>query len=131
MAKDKLISHDIVSACNIMSRIHWHTQQTVPWSNEKSNKICFGMVILRNEHLVLKLLVGRPAVKNCHNVSPHKRDYHIAGNFCQEKYFLPILTPALIGIFLSAAYLSCVKPQLDSSWVYLVTGYHHEYTNFV
>ena len=41
-------------------------KQQVPWSNEKSNKVCLRMVILRDEHFILKLLVGGSALKYTH-----------------------------------------------------------------
>ena len=48
-------------------KIHAHTHKpppplysASPWTNQQSNKVGFWMVILRNEHLVFKLPVGRP-----------------------------------------------------------------------
>lgn len=43
----------------------------VPWSNEKTNKVCFRVVVLRYEHLIFEFLIGWPAT------NANKSDTHI------------------------------------------------------
>ena len=47
---------------------HCHIILIVPWSNEKSNKIRLRVVVLRDEHLVLKFFVRRSVIKYCCDV---------------------------------------------------------------
>lgn len=59
----------------------------IPWSNEKSNKVCLRVVVLRNEHLVFKLLIGRPAM--C-DIRPRKLDTYFYLILGSEKALISV-----------------------------------------
>lgn len=59
--------HRAMLLCFLGKILLLHSRPSSPWANEQTNEVSFWMVVLRYEHFIFKLPVGRPGTQQSHH----------------------------------------------------------------